>query len=149
MMTLPGAGSPALSLDLAGGFTTAISKTVIRMKPPSMSRAVSSQTVSVSSSIDLAEQAQIDLQPQVRADAQERRVERDIHAFDDCRDHRLDLVRVGRAAGLGRGEGDDQADDGAEQPDPHHMGGEPLHVVPAPPEDTDDAERAHADDQPA
>src|SRR5262249_56258785 len=119
MIRVGGAGWPALSLDLAGGFTTAINSTVIRMKPPSISRAVSSQTVSVSSSIDAAEQAQVDLQPQIGGDAEERGIERDIHALDDRRDHRLDLVGVGGSARLCRRQRNDHADHGAAQPEPH------------------------------
>src|SRR5215468_5134577 len=96
MMTLPGALSPAVSADLAGGLTTDSMRTVIRMKPPSISRAVSSQTVSVSSSMDVAQQPQVDLQPEVGGDAEERGVERHIHAADDGRDHGLDLLGIGR-----------------------------------------------------
>src|SRR5215468_8067250 len=149
MMTLPGALSPAVSADLAGGLTTDSMRTVIRMKPPSISRAVSSQTVSVSSSMDVAQQPQVDLEPQVRADAQQRGVERHVHAAHDGTDHGLDLIGLGRSA-LARGrEGDDQADDGAEQADAHDMGGDPLDVAPAAQEHAADAHRAHGDDQPA
>jgi hypothetical protein len=68
----------SLSLDLVGGFITVN----IRTKPPSINSAVSSQTVRVPSSIDVTEQAEVDLQPEVGRDAQQRRVERDIHAID-------------------------------------------------------------------
>src|SRR6185312_9312065 len=149
MMTLPGACSPTVSADLAGGFTSDSMSTVIRMKPPSISRAVSSQTVSVSSSMDVAQQAQVDLQPEVGGDPQQRGVERDIHAAHDGGDHVLHLLGVGRGAVAGRRERDDEADDGPEQADPHHMRGDPLHILPAPQEDAGDAEGADADDQPA
>ena len=61
-MTFPGAVTPSFSLALAGGFITVIISTVMRTKPPSISRAVSSQTVRVSSSMGVTQQAQIDLQ---------------------------------------------------------------------------------------
>src|SRR5262245_59201671 len=80
------------------------------MNPPSIRRAVSSQTVRVSSSMETAQQAQVDLQPEIGANAQKRGVERDIHAVHDRRDHRLDFVGVGGAAGLCRREGNDQAE---------------------------------------
>src|SRR5262245_29095168 len=98
MITLPGDCSPSVSADCAGGLTTDSISTVIRMNPPSIKRAVSSQTVRVSSSMEVAQQAQVDLQPEVDADAQERGVERHVHAVHDRGDHRLDLVGIGRAA---------------------------------------------------
>src|SRR5215813_15004571 len=131
MITFPGAVSPTVSADLAGGLTTESMRTVIRMKPPSIKRAVSSQTVNVSSSMEVAQQAQVDLQPEIGGDAQQRGVERHVHAVHDRGDHRLDLVGIGRSALSGGGERDDEADHGAEQADAHDMGGQPLHVVPA------------------
>src|SRR5215470_17401191 len=98
MITLPGDCSPAVSADLAGGLTTDSISTVIRMKPPSISRAVSSQTVRVSSSMHAAQESQVDLEPQVGADAQERSVERHIHAAHHRGDHGLDLLGLGRGA---------------------------------------------------
>src|SRR5215831_20427306 len=103
MITLPVDCSPTVSADLAGGLTTDSISTVIRMKPPSISRAVSSQTVRVSSSMDVAEQAQIDLEPEVGGDAEQRRVERHVHAVHHRADHRLDFAGVGRAAVAGGG----------------------------------------------
>src|SRR5215470_11176796 len=109
MITLPGDFSPWVSADCAGGLTTDNISTVIRIKPPSIRSAVSSQTVRVSSSIETAQQAQVDLQPEIGADAQQGGIERDIHATHHGGDHRLDLFRVGRTA-LRRGrEGDDEA----------------------------------------
>src|SRR5215475_611006 len=119
MITLPGDCSPTVSADLAGGLTTDSISTVIRMNPPSISRAVSSQTVRVSSSMDVAEQAQVYLEPEIGGNAEERRVERHVHAVDHRSDHRLDLVDVARAAVARRGERDDQADDGAEESEAH------------------------------
>src|SRR5262249_37773773 len=129
--------------------TTVNINMVISTKPPSISNAVSSHTVRVSSSIDLTQQAQVDLEPQVGGNAQERRVERHIHAIDDRCDHRTDLAGIGRAARFGRGEGDDQSDDGAEETDPYDMCRQPLHIRPAPQENAEDAERRHAYDHPA
>src|SRR4030095_7559852 len=116
-ITLPGDCSPWVSADCAGGLTTDSINTVIRMNPPSIRRAVSSQTVRVSSSMEVAQQAQVDLQPQIGADAQQRGVERDVHAVNDRGDHRFDLFGIGRATLSGGRERDDQPDDGAEQAD--------------------------------
>src|SRR5262249_60598532 len=91
MITLRGDFSPGFSADCAGGLRTASINTVIRMNPPSIKRAVSSQTVRVSSSMETPEQAQVDLEPEVGPDAQQRGVERQIHAVHDRGDHRLDL----------------------------------------------------------
>src|SRR5262245_50496565 len=110
MITLPGDCSPAVSADFAGGLTTDSINTVIRMNPPSIRRAVSSQTVRVSSSMQVAEQTQVDLQPEIGADAQQRGVKRHMHAVHDGGDHRFDLVGIGRTALSGGREGDDEAD---------------------------------------
>src|SRR5215470_2186633 len=104
-ITLPGDCSPAVSADFAGGLTTESINTVIRMNPPSIRRAVSSQTVRVSSSMDVAQQAHVDLQPQVGADAQQRGVERHVHAVHDRRNHWLDLVGIGGTTLSGGREG--------------------------------------------
>src|SRR5262249_4039517 len=148
-ITLPGDCSPTVSADLAGGLTTDSISTVIRMKPPSISSAVSSQTVRVSSSMEVAQQPQVDLQPEVGGDAEQRGIERDVHAVDHRGDHGLDLVGVGRTAVAGGRKGDEGADDRAEEADADHVGRDPLHVVPALQEDADDPRSADADDQPA
>src|SRR5438105_334227 len=148
-MTFPGAFAPSVSLDLAGGFNTVIISTVIKTKPPNINSAVSSQTVSVSSSIDIAKQTKVDLQPEIRADSQESRVERHIHAIDDRSDHRADFAGIGRAAGLGRREGDDQPDYSAKQPKSHDVHCQPFHVTPAPKEYASDAQDADRNDKPA
>src|SRR5262249_39335082 len=121
MMTLPGALSPAVSADLAGGLTTDSMSTVIRMKPPSIRSAVSSQTVSVSSSMHAAQEPQVDLEPEVGSDTQQRGVERDIHAAHNVGDHGLNLLGLRRGAAARRREGDDKTDYCAKEADAHHV----------------------------
>ena len=82
-------------------------------------------------------------------DAQQRRVERDIHAVDHGGDHRLDFVQIRRAAGLGGRERDDQADHGTKQPDADDVRRQPFDVAPTLQEDAQDAQAGDAHDQPA
>src|SRR5262245_63866022 len=149
MMTLPGAWMLSLSLDLVGGFITVIIRTDIRTNPPSISSAVSSQTVRVSSSIDATEQTEVDLQPEIGGDAEQRCVERNVHAVDHGGDHRLDLVQIRRATRLGGGERHDQADHGTQQPDAHDVDRQPFDVAPTLEEDAQDAQGGDAHDYPA